>query len=150
MTELDETQVTNPPEEPQDPVTGEVEGSGAPEVPETPSVPSTPVEPDPLVVAVCELVGDSRLDSLAPIYLRMAQAAIVTRLWPYDQEKGWNDVPERHHMLAVEIAVYLINKRGAEGESSHSESGVSRTYESASIPPSMLRSLTPFVGVISK
>ena len=48
----------------------------------------------------------------------------------------------------VEIAAYMINKRGAEGEVSHSENGVSRTYEDGDIPPSLLRAITPVVGVL--
>ena len=50
-------------------------------------------------------------------------------------------------MTQVEIAVYLMNKRGAEGESAHSENGVSRTYENGDVPASMLRGIVPMVGV---
>ena len=44
-------------------------------------------------------------------------------------------------------AVYLLNKRGAEGETAHSENGISRSYESADIPESMLSGIIPFAGV---
>jgi hypothetical protein len=47
----------------------------------------------------------------------------------------------------VEIAAYLLNKRGAEGQTSHSENGISRGYESGSIPESMLSDVLPFVGI---
>ena len=49
-------------------------------------------------------------------------------------------------MLQVEIAAYLMNKRGAEGETYHGENGVNRTYENASVPASMLAGVTPFCG----
>ena len=48
----------------------------------------------------------------------------------------------------IEIAVYLYNKQGAEGQTAHSENGISRTYESADVPESMLRGIAPFVGGI--
>lgn len=51
--------------------------------------------------------------------------------------------------LQIEIAVFLYNKLGSEGETSHSENGVSRTYENAHIPESMLNSIVP-LGVIVK
>lgn len=51
--------------------------------------------------------------------------------------------------LQIEIAVFLYNKLGAEGEKSHSENGVSRSYENAHIPESMLNSIVP-LGVVLK
>lgn len=54
----------------------------------------------------------------------------------------------KYDAVHVEIAAYMINKRGAEGEVSHSENGVSRTYEDGDIPPSLLRAITPVVGVL--
>ena len=42
----------------------------------------------------------------------------------------------------------MLNKRGAEGQTSHSENGISRSYENADIPESMLKSIIPFCGVL--
>lgn len=100
-----------------------------------------------MVAQVELLVGDARLSAFAGAYLDRAKAAIVERLWPYDEAATWADVPEKHHMLAVDIAVYLVNRRGAEGETQHSESGTNRSYENAGIPTSYLMGLTPHVGV---
>ena len=52
-------------------------------------------------------------------------------------------------MKQIEIATYLYNKQGAEGETKHNENGVDRTYESASIPESMLSDISPVVQVVS-
>ncbi|MBR0161951.1 MAG: DNA-packaging protein [Oscillospiraceae bacterium] len=49
-------------------------------------------------------------------------------------------VPEKYDGLHVEAACYLLNRRGAEGEISHGENGVSREYESADLPAALLRS----------
>ena len=57
------------------------------------------------------------------------------------------EVPTRYETKQVEIAVYLYNKRGAEGQTSHSENGINRTYESADVPESLMRGITPYVGV---
>jgi hypothetical protein len=42
----------------------------------------------------------------------------------------------------------MFNKRGAEGETAHSENGVSRSYSSASVSEELLREITPKVGVV--
>jgi hypothetical protein len=44
----------------------------------------------------------------------------------------------KYQSLAIEIGVYLYSKRGVDGTTSFSENGVARTFETGSIPPSML------------
>lgn len=100
-----------------------------------------------MAASIKALVGDARFDGLASHYLSIAKGVVVSHMWPFDDSKAWSDVPEKHHAQTVEIAVYLVNRRGAEGETSHSESGVSRSYESAGVPSSYLRGITPHVGV---
>lgn len=79
-------------------------------------------------------------------YLKMAAEKIVRRAFPFDSDE--RDVPWQYAGMQVEIAVYLMNKRGAEGESAHSENGISRSYEDADVPASLLRGITPMVGVL--
>ena len=61
---------------------------------------------------------------------------------------GTEEVPIQYDTTQVEIAAYLLNKRGAEGETAHSENGVSRSYEDGDIPPTLLRRITPMAGVL--
>ena len=86
-------------------------------------------------------------DKTLTVYLSLAVNAVMNRLYPF----GWEDnkpLPSKYDYKACEIACYLYNKRGAEGQTGHSENGISRSYESASVPDSMLNEITPFVGVI--
>jgi hypothetical protein len=85
-------------------------------------------------------------DAVLLAYLDIAGRAIITRAYPFKNDV--NEVPDKYNTLQCEIATYLLNKRGAEGETSHSENGVSRSYESASVPESMLKSVIPFGAVI--
>jgi len=43
----------------------------------------------------------------------------------------------------LRIAVDLFSKRGAEGQVSHGENGISRGYESSDVSPSILKTITP-------
>ena len=79
-------------------------------------------------------------------YLAIAGQKIIDRAYPYDDTV--TDVPRRYSYLQCEIANYLLNKRGAEGQTGHSENGVNRSYESADVPESMLGEVTPHVGVL--
>ena len=85
-------------------------------------------------------------DDMLISYLTIAGRKILNRAYPYDDTIV--DVPRRYGYLQCEIACYLINKRGAEGQTAHSENGVNRSYESADVPESMLSEVIPHVGVL--
>ena len=67
-------------------------------------------------------------------YLTLAKGVVLSRAYPYSEE---DTVPAKYDTVHVEIAAYMLNKRGAEGETAHSENGVSRSYEDGDIPPTL-------------
>lgn len=85
-------------------------------------------------------------DNVLLSYLEIAGQKIINRAYPYDDTI--TEVPNKYCMLQCDIAKYLLNKRGADGETAHSENGISRTYESGDVPESMLSEITPFCGVL--
>lgn len=98
------------------------------------------------IKALKQIVGNDYTDELLSTYLSIAGQKIIARAFPYDNDK--KEVPLQYDYLQIEISAYLVNKRGAEGETAHSENGISRTYENADVPNSMLREIVPFCGVI--
>ena len=84
-------------------------------------------------------------DDVLTSYLAIAGQKIINRAFPYDDSV--TEVPRRYSYLQCDIANYLLNKRGAEGQTAHSENGVGRSYESADVPESMMSEITPNVGV---
>lgn len=79
--------------------------------------------------------------------LETAEAAILARRYPYGD---WPDVLEaRYRDLQFRIALDLYNKIGAEGELSHTENSVSRTYQSSWISEDLLNEVTPIVKVVN-
>ena len=97
------------------------------------------------------LIGDTngKEDSgTLSVYLEMAGAKILERLYPY--KENWDDleVPDKYSMLQLKIACYMLNKRGAEGQIQHIENGIHRNYGDADIPENMLSDLVPFAQAI--
>ncbi len=84
-------------------------------------------------------------DNVLSTYLTLAKGVVLSRAYPYTEE---DTVPTKYDTVHVEIAAYMLNKRGAEGETAHSENGVSRSYEDGDIPPTLLRRILPMAGVI--
>ena len=92
------------------------------------------------------MVGSSDTDDVLLAYLDIAGGKILNRAYPFGTDE--TTVPTRYDFLQCEIAAYLLNKRGAEGQTGHSENGISRSYESADVPESLLGAVTPMVGVL--
>lgn len=83
---------------------------------------------------------------LLSTYLTLAQGVVTSKCYPFGD--GTEEVPAKYHTTQVEIAAFMLNKRGAEGEKSHTENGVSRTYENGDVPHTLLRRITPMVSVL--
>lgn len=91
------------------------------------------------------LTGESD-ESLLAALLSVAEAKVLNRLYPFDDTKSV--IPMKYTQNVLEIATYLYNRRGSEGELSHNEGDISRSYASASVPEAMFDGIVPFCGVI--
>lgn len=94
------------------------------------------------------LTGGGDSDDVLAIYLDRAREVLLNIIYPTEPNRAQMDVPEPYQMKQIEIAEYLLNKRGAEGEIQHIENGVHRNYGSSDIPEAMIRHITPFCGVV--
>ena len=82
-------------------------------------------------------------DDILSAYLNLAGEKILNKMYQCKSVED-REVPVKYQYTQLEIAAYLINKRGAEGETAHNENGINRAYESASVPDSMLKHVLPF------
>lgn len=95
-----------------------------------------------LKIRIPENTNDAELEDI----LESAKAVILSRRFPFGEQP--TEIEDRYKDLQIRIAVEMFNKLGAEGETSHSENGVSRTYSSASVSEELLREITPKAGVV--
>lgn len=86
-------------------------------------------------------------DDMVIAYMDSAEAIIMQRAFPYGDAP--DALPTQYDFTHIDVTVYLLNKRGAEGETAHNENGINRTYEAASVPDSMLRNIIPRARVFS-
>ena len=102
----------------------------------------TDAEKIAMVKTMCEETDDGIISA----YLLLAGQKICRLAYPFDFTV--TIVPEQYEHIQIDATVYMLNKRGAEFETSHSENGVSRRYENADLPASMLRDIVPMCGVV--
>lgn len=105
-------------------------------------------------------------DDILEDCIETAKTAILSRRFPYgewptrdvtvtDETTGEETtetetcVEDRYLDLQFRIAMDLYNKIGAEGETSHSENGISRQFESSWISEQLLSEVTPYCGVVN-
>lgn len=79
------------------------------------------------------------------ILLDIAKSVIINKRFPFGD--GSEELEPRYRSLQIRIALEIDSKSGAEGQLSHSENGVSRTYSSAGVSPELLNEITPKGGV---
>ena len=95
-----------------------------------------------LKIRITENVTDDELEDI----LESAKAVILSRRFPFGEQP--TEIEDKYKDLQIRIAVEMFNKRGAEGETAHSENGVSRSYASANVSEDLLKEITPKVGVV--
>lgn len=89
-------------------------------------------------------ITDNTEDDLLSLFLSMAENKVLNKRYPYgytDEEKA--AAIEKYSDVVMDIAVFLYNKQGAEGQTGHSENGISRSYENAGIPDSFVSDIVP-------
>ncbi|MBP5442298.1 MAG: phage head-tail connector protein [Treponema sp.] len=85
-------------------------------------------------------------DSVVSVYLNLARNTMLERLYPLDKTKTVTDIPARYDTLQCELAARYYLRRGGQGEISHGENGITRSYASVD-DADILDRLTPFVKV---
>lgn len=77
------------------------------------------------------MLGDENIDdTVLTVYLSQANEKILNKRFPYGTEL--TDVEAKYEYLQLELTVCLYNQRGGEGQSSHSENGVNRSWRTES------------------
>ena len=95
-----------------------------------------------LKIRIPENNNETELEEL----LESAKAVILSRRFPFGEPP--EEIESRYKDLQIRIALEMYNKVGVEGQTSHSENGVSRSYASASVSEDLLREITPKAGVV--
>ena len=90
---------------------------------------------------------DTASPELLSYLLEQAEGILLNKRYPFGAPEGAT-VPTAYEHIHLRIAVELFSKMGAEGQTAHSENGVSRTYEAADVSPSLLKQIIPVIGSV--
>jgi hypothetical protein len=82
------------------------------------------------------------VESPTPLQVSIAQYAANNAIDTINGYRKVDDLEPEYESLALELGVYLWQKRGVDGVTSFGENGVQRSFEKGSFPPSMLSRIT--------
>ena len=92
------------------------------------------------------LAPDTDEDHVLEAMLSSAAVLILNKMYPFGYEAHL-EVPTRYEQIQVMLAAELYSKRGAEGQTSHSENGISRSWPEKN---RLLSQIMPHVGSVIK
>jgi hypothetical protein len=90
---------------------------------------------------------DTASDDLLLYLLEQAEGIILNRRYPFGAPEGAT-LSALHEQIQIHMAVELFGKMGAEGQISHSENGITRSWEAGDVSPSLLRYIVPVCGSV--
>lgn len=90
---------------------------------------------------------DTAEAELLSALIETAEGIVLSRRFPFGYPEGTKVEPRFEH-IQIQIALELFSKMGAEGQTAHSENGISRSYEAADVSPSLLKRIVPVCGSV--
>lgn len=91
------------------------------------------------------LAPDTDTDEVLDNVLADAEALVLNRMYPFGYPDG-TVVPTRYERIQIQLAAELYSRRGAEGQTGHSENGITRNWPATS---ALLQHVLPHVGSVS-
>lgn len=92
------------------------------------------------------LLGSTSLaDDVLLVYLQIAGDEVLRRCYPHAADTQNYTVPDRYETIQVRLARNEVFRRGADGQTSMTDNGVTRTYESDDV---LLNRIVPYVHVL--
>lgn len=90
---------------------------------------------------------DTAEAELLTALMEQAEGIVLNRRYPFGVPPE-TTVPAMYEHIQLQIAVELFTKMGAEGQTAHGENGISRSFESADVSPSLLKRIVPVCGSV--
>lgn len=98
---------------------------------------------------LCGLDSEEASDDLLSAYLGTARDLVLTRRNPFSGDPTGEAWEARYDRLQCEVATEMVLRRGAEGEVTHTENGISRQWNTGYVAGALLARVVPRAKVPS-
>jgi len=101
---------------------------------------------DKIMAMAAGIAPDVAEDSVLEFELMAAESMILNKMYPFGYPED-AVVPSRYERLQIKLAIELYTQRGAEGQASHSENGITRTWPTVN---RLLSQIAPYCGSVTR
>lgn len=95
------------------------------------------------------LIEDDSLDDYLNDLLEQSNLIVLNEYYGPNEVNEYSKVPYRYEYIIYDVAAYLFNKTGIEGQTGHTEQGVNRQYGTSGVPAELFAQMSRKVRVIS-
>ena len=100
------------------------------------------------VKSILHITGSDE-DALLNTYLSLASAEILSALYAvHGSVPSGAEMPSIYDTTQIMAVVEGYSQSGAEGETTHNENGINRTFRNADMTEYIRKSVTPYVKVV--
>lgn len=93
-------------------------------------------------------ISDTAQDTQLGVYLSFAKSEILSWLYSGDTPDGVTNVPTQYETTQIMACATGFSQSGADGEMSHSENGISRTWKYEDMVAYIRSHVVPFARVV--
>jgi len=93
-------------------------------------------------------ITDTTQDATLAVYLSFAKSEILSWLYSGKTPEGVTDVPVQYEPTQVMACVAGFSQSGADGQLTHSENGISRTFKHEDMVAYIRSHVAAYVGVV--
>ena len=93
-------------------------------------------------------ITDTTQDATLAVYLSLAKSEILSWLYSGKTPEGVTDVPVQYEPTQVMACVAGFSQSGADGQLTHSENGISRTFKHEDMVAYIRSHVAAYVGVV--
>ena len=93
------------------------------------------------------IAPDTASNDLLLYLLEQSEGIILNRRYPFGPPEGAALSP-MHEQIQIRMVVEMFSKMGAEGQTEHTENGITRKWEAGDVSPSLLKLVVPVCGSV--
>ena len=101
------------------------------------------------ISAIKKMLGKEEDTEVLSVYLNFARDEILNKMYPFDNKpKDTADVPSKYEQVQTMAVIVGLTVAGAEGQNSHSENGIGRSFSYPTMVEYIHTHVMSVVGVL--
>lgn len=94
-------------------------------------------------------IDDTSLDNYLNQLLDQSKLIVLNEYYGANEVDESSVIPYRYRYIVLDVAAFLFNKTGVEGQTGHTEQGINRQYGTSGVPAEFFANMSRKVKVFN-